>query len=166
MRNGISVTSMTMEPVEYIRSTTADIPMMIGMRREFSFELAGEQSPEIEEALDESQTAYFTRELNKNYFSWHATVDGHVAAIAGMTIRTQPGSIKNPSGRWAYLMLVYTKPQYRKRGISAQLVQRLIGTAKELGITALELHATPEGAPVYERNGFVHHNEPTYRLFI
>lgn len=154
-----------MESIAFIQATAADISLLLDMRREFSYELVGKQTDELERALDESQTGYFSRELNKNYFCWYATVNGEPAAIAGMTLRTQPGSIKNPSGRWGYLMLVYTKPQYRKRGLSGQVVQRLIATAKEQGVTALELHATPEGEPVYVREGFIHFNEPTYRMY-
>jgi GNAT superfamily N-acetyltransferase len=154
-----------MEAIEYVRATAADIPILLEMRRAFSHELVGKQTDELEHALDVSQTDYFSRELNKNYFCWYATVNGDVASIAGMTLRVQPGNIKNPSGRWGYLMLVYTKPAYRKRGLSGKIIQRLVATAKELDLNALELHATPEGEPVYVREGFIHFNEPTYRMY-
>lgn len=155
-----------MESIEYIRATVADIPEILRMRHAFAEEIDGAQPEETTRMLEANLTEYFTRELNKNYFHWFTTVNGEMAAMAGMIIRTQPGNPKNPSGRWGYLMLVYTKPQFRKRGISGQLVERLVETAKELGITALELHATPEGAPLYERKGFSEYREPTYRMFI
>lgn len=155
-----------MEPIAYIRASTADIPLLLHMRRMFSLELGGPQPEGLEETVDENVRDYFARELNRNYFSWYATVDGEPAAMAGMVVRTQPGSPKNPTGRWGYLLLVYTKPQYRKRGLAGKLVQHLVGTAKEIGITALELHATAGGEPVYQREGFTNHNEPTYRMFI
>lgn len=154
-----------MESVEYIQATAADIPLLLELRREFSYELVGKQTDDLERTLDSSQTEYFSRELNKNYFCWYATVNGTPAAVAGMVLRTQPGSIKNPSGRWGYLMLVYTRPAYRKRGLPGKIIQRLVATAKEQGVTALELHATPEGEPVYVREGFIHFNEPTYRMY-
>lgn len=155
-----------MESIEYRQATSADVSLIMHMRMLFSDELVGKQAGEQEKALEESLTAYFAREINRSYFSWYATVDGDAAAIAGMTIRVQPGNVKNPSGRWAYIMSVYTKPQYRKRGLSGHLIERLIETGKQLGITAFELHATPEGEPVYLRKGFFQHNEPTYRMFI
>jgi GNAT superfamily N-acetyltransferase len=155
-----------MESIEYIRATAKDIQILTDMRLLFSNELIGKQPQAAEEILEVNLKEYFSGEINKTYFSWYATVDGEVAAIAGMGIRVQPGNFKNPSGKWGYLMSVYTKPEYRKRGLSGELIQRLIETAKDLGITALELHATQEGEPVYLRKGFFRHNEPTYRMFI
>lgn len=154
------------DDIKYILATIADIPILLNMRKLLSHELAGALPAALEQELDERQVEYFTRELNKTYFSWHATINGDVGAIAGMVIREQPGNPKNPSGRWAYLMLVYTKPEYRKRGLSGNLVQRLLDTGKEMGITAFELHATPAGESVYISNGFSLYDEPTYRMII
>lgn len=155
-----------MHSIEYVRATAANIPHIFELRKLFTIELSGEQTEVAEQELDKSQTEFFTRELNKTYYNWLAFVNGEAVATAGMALRVQPGSPKNPSGRWAYLMIVYTKPEYRKRGISSQLVQHLIDKAKQLGITALELHATPEGEPVYLKKGFNLFDEPTYRMFI
>lgn len=154
-----------MNTITYARATTANIPDMIALRKLFTLELSGKQTPENDALLDKSQTEYFTRELNKNYFNWLACANGEAIATAGMVLRTQPGSPKNPSGRWGYLMIVYTKTEYRNQGISGTLVQHLIDEAKKVGVTALELHATPGGEPVYIRKGFNLFDEPTYRMF-
>lgn len=37
---------------------------------------------------------------------------------------------------------------------------------EETGVTGFELHATKEGEMVYKQNGFVIHDEPTYRMII
>ena len=61
----------------------------------------------------------------------------------------------NPSGRRAYLMNIYTHPDYRRRGIARHLVDLLVGEARQRGITAISLEATDMGRPLYEAYGFV-----------
>ncbi|MCE3226212.1 MAG: family N-acetyltransferase [Bacteroidetes bacterium] len=155
-----------METVDYKLASEEDIEMIVDQRIIFSDLLAGKQDAAIEKNLRENMTAYFRRELNKTYIVWYAEIDNKVVSIGGLGIRTQPGNIKNPSGVWGYIMSIYTDPGHRKKGYSTNILNHLIATAKEMGCTAFELHATPEGAPVYEKNGFLKHNEPTYRKFI
>lgn len=65
----------------------------------------------------------------------------------------------NPSGKKAYIMNMYTKPEYRRKGIAYQTLDRLIGDAKSRGITAISLEATAMGRPLYEKYGFVKMND-------
>ena len=62
-------------------------------------------------------------------------------------------------------MNVYTLPKYRRMGLSKNLLERLVETAKQRGITAFELHATKDGEPVYQKAGFEKFSEPTYRKY-
>ena len=61
----------------------------------------------------------------------------------------------NPSGRKAYIMNMYTKPEYRRRGIAFITLDLLVHDAREKGITAISLEATAMGRPLYEKYGFV-----------
>jgi hypothetical protein len=83
-----------------------------------------------------------------------------------MMLREQPGNFKNPSGKWAYIMNMYTYPSFRRLGICTGILKALTDEASLNNITAIELHATKNGELVYVQNGFVIHNEPTYRKFI
>jgi len=62
-------------------------------------------------------------------------------------------------------MNMYTVPRFRRKGICSMLLEKLTATAKEMGINAFELHATKDGEPVYEKNGFHLHEQPTYRKY-
>lgn len=155
-----------MEDIQYLQATLADVDMLVDYRMHFSHELVGKYPDAEETVLRNNMHAYFTREINQNYFCWYATIDGQVAAIAGMGIRVVPGNVKNPSGIWGYIMSVYTVPQHRRKGLSGQLIRHLVATGRQQGITAFELHATKAGEPVYIKQGFKIHNEPTYRLFV
>lgn len=64
----------------------------------------------------------------------------------------------NLSGNKAYIMNMYTRPEYRRRGIAIKILDMLIKESKNRGITAISLEATDMGRPLYEKYGFVKMN--------
>ena len=60
----------------------------------------------------------------------------------------------NPSGNKAYIMNMYTNPEYRRKGIAIKTLDMLIKDAKNRGVTAISLEATDMGRPLYEKNIF------------
>ena len=90
-----------------------------------------------------------------DYFS-KATVDGtcisfiaksgnEIAGIGSVHIREMPGNFKNPSGKWGYIMNMYTVPEFRRFGICTAILKELIDASTKAGATAFELHATESG---------------------
>ena len=65
----------------------------------------------------------------------------------------------NPTGQKAYIMNMYTKPEYRRNGIAYKTLDLLIAEAKRKGITSISLEATDMGRPLYEKYGFVKMND-------
>ena len=61
----------------------------------------------------------------------------------------------NPTGRKAYIMNMYTKPEYRRKGIAYKVLDLLVADAEARGITYISLEATQMGRPLYEKYGFV-----------
>ena len=61
----------------------------------------------------------------------------------------------NPSGKKAYIMNMYTRPEYRRKGIAGKTLELLIRDSKAKGITAISLEATDMGRALYEKYGFV-----------
>ena len=53
----------------------------------------------------------------------------------------------NPSGTKAYIMNMYTKPEYRRNGIAYKTLDMLIKDIKGKGISAISLEATEMGIP-------------------
>ena len=49
---------------------------------------------------------------------------------------------------------MYTKLEYRKRGIANTLFSKMIDEAKCRGCTQILLNATDAGRPIYEKFGF------------
>ncbi len=61
----------------------------------------------------------------------------------------------NPTGKKAYIMNMYTNPEYRRKGLAMKTLDLLVADAKRKGVTAISLEATNMGRPLYEKYGFV-----------
>lgn len=61
----------------------------------------------------------------------------------------------NPSGRKAYIMNMYTRPEYRRRGIAYHTLDLLVKEIRRRGITSISLEATDMGRPLYKKYGFL-----------
>ncbi|MGL4598217.1 MAG: GNAT family N-acetyltransferase [Bacteroidia bacterium] len=145
----------------------ADIAVLVEMRIAFALELSGPQPNEAIDALRKQLTGFFSEAIpNQISVSFIARFDGEVAGIGTVQIRQQPGNFKNPSGKWGYVMNMYTIPAFRRKGICKAILLTLLDEAKRMGVTAFELHATKEGEYVYAQNGFKIFEEPTYRQYL
>lgn len=65
----------------------------------------------------------------------------------------------NPTGRKAYIMNMYTGPDYRRKGIACRTLELLVEEARKKGIKHISLEATEMGRPLYEHFGFIKMNE-------
>jgi GNAT superfamily N-acetyltransferase len=82
-------------------------------------------------------------------------VDGIVAASATLLSYEQ---------RAAWIGMVLTDPEYRRRGLARQLVTHALARADALGTRTIKLDATEEGQPLYVSLGFVP-EQPIERWF-
>lgn len=155
-----------MDHLHYTLATESDAQILAEYRIAFLTELVGPQSPDVVEVLRQNLEKYFKRAIQaKTLFCGLARDGSTIVGTGAMVIREQPGSFRNPSGRTAYILNMYTIPAYRKHGIGNTVLKLLMKSATEMGIEMFELHATKEGEPVYQKNGFEKHHEPTYRKY-
>jgi ribosomal protein S18 acetylase RimI-like enzyme len=155
-----------MSDITYIRATKNDTPEVMAGLRCYIDEFWGPQPAALMEELRLNHEAYFPKALeNQDCIFWLARDANRFAGIGGLLVRTQPGTVKNPSGKVGYIMGMYTMPEYRRRGICHAILDRLESSAAALGIGMLELHASKDGEPAYVSHGFGKHHEPSYRKF-
>lgn len=154
-----------MQPEISFRTATADdAPLLTDLRIRFALELSGEQPGAAVDALRRQMRDYFRKATQEgSIISILAACDGTTVGIGTVHLRDVPGNFRNPSGRWGYIMNMYTDTGYRKRGICGRILALLQEEAAKVGVTAFELHATELGKPVYLNGGFYIHNEPTLR---
>lgn len=152
--------------VQFKEADLSDAELMVDLHMAFSDEYNGKQEAAVEENLRRHLLEFFCAETGKGFISWYAAIENKAVAMVAMELRKRPGTIKNPSGKWGYIISVFTYPEYRRKGISSLLLNKIIESARLKGYTAFELHATKDGEPMYLKHGFEYMSEPTLRKYI
>jgi GNAT superfamily N-acetyltransferase len=139
------------------RATADDIEALVRLRVAMMAETNGHdgdaESPSA--ALAEANRTYMRGAVTSGEFvAYVAEADSVIIAASGVTLyRTAPNS-GNLSGVQAYILNMYTLPEWRGRGLASALVERLAEHARSAGATRVALRATDAGRSVYERLGF------------
>ena len=141
-----------MNKIIYRKTTKADMKILMKLRLEMLIEVNG-LSGEYE--YDEN----FISESRRYFESGEQTTviasDGEtLVGCASLSYTWIMPTFSHPTGNRAHLMNVYTRADYRRRGISKKMVEILIDEAKENGVTEISLDATEMGRPLYESLGF------------
>lgn len=141
-----------MNKIIYRKTTKADMKILMKLRLEMLREVNG-LSGEYE--YDEN----FISESRRYFESGEQTTviasDGEtLVGCASLSYTWIMPTFSHPTGNRAHLMNVYTRADYRRRGISKKMVEILIDEAKENGVTEISLDATEIGRPLYESLGF------------
>ena len=101
---------------------------------------------------------------NRTYYQTSLPADGHIACFAykgdtivgcgGVCLYQEMPSPDNENGKCAYLMNIYTLPEYRRQGIGKCIVNWLISEAKQRGSTKIFLETSESGKSMYRKLGF------------
>lgn len=106
---------------------------------------------------------YYRQALSDGTHTAYLVFDGsRFVGAGGVSFYRVMPTYHNPSGRMAYIMNMYTDPEYRRRGIALGTLDRLVSDARERGITSISLEATEMGRPLYEKYGFVKMEDEMY----
>src|SRR6267154_883643 len=89
---------------------------------------------------------------------------GRVAGGGGVLLCPWPPSPEYPCTQRAVILNVYTEPEFRKQGIARQIMQTSLAWVKQQGFRSVNLHASKEGRPLYEKLGFEATNEMRLRF--
>lgn len=114
--------------------------------------------------VDPQASIKATMAENRRYYEQHLADGSHVAVLAllggeaascgGICLYDEMPSPDNPSGRCAYLMNIYTKPEFRGRGVGPAIVRRLVDEARTRGAEKIYLETTERARGMYTRLGF------------
>ena len=105
--------------------------------------------------VEEQSRLYYQEALRNGTHTAVLVFDGERFAGAGGVsyYRVMP-TYHNPEGRKAYIMNMYTRPEYRRRGVAYRTLEMLVEDARGRGISEISLEATVMGRPLYEKYGF------------
>lgn len=144
------------EIVEYRRATAEDVAILVERRMAMRTEREEAPCPVDPEEFRARTLEYFRSHVpDGRFIAWLAVEAGTIVATSGMCIYDVPPTYGNCSGKVAYLVNMYTLPEYRGQGIAARLLELLVKEAVEKGCGRIALNTSKAGRPVYERFGFV-----------
>ena len=150
-------------------ATITDAPVLAA-HRVAMFREMGSVKPECEQKLHEASAAYFALAIpSGEYVGWVAHEPGSPAIVAGAGVQIR-SMLPRPNasghgllaGREALVLNVYTRPEWRRRGIARFMMEAVIRWAATDGIVSLVLHASDDGRPLYETLGFIPTGEMRY----
>ena len=137
--------------MEYRKAGSGDIESLVTLRKKQLIDEGGKETVSIDEELER-----FFREglADGSVVVWVAEDEGEIVSTVGVCFYNYPPTFRNATGKIAYLTNVYTKDEYRNRGIATDLLKHIMDEikAEKCGIT--RLHASSQGRKMYEKMGF------------
>ena len=109
--------------------------------------------------FEKSTLNYYKEALKNNTHTAYLVFDNDKFIGAGGIYYKVMPSYHNPSGNTAFIMNIYTNPDYRRKGIAYKVLDLLVKDAKERGVENIILDSTLMGRPLYEKYGFVKIND-------
>lgn len=141
--------------MQFRQADQSDIPQLIDIRLAFLSEdqsgLADCEVNEIKLQLPD----YYNRHLQNDLFIYVCEDEGEIISSVFLIIQEKPASPVFLNGKSGMILNVYTKPEYRKRGIAGALMNEVIREAKEMELSYIELKATAAGESLYKTCGFI-----------
>lgn len=142
-----------------------DIDSLVRLRVLMQLDVHGIAEASADESYSIQVRDYFARAIAAGtYVSTVAEVAGDLTAAAGMVVFQKPPSLRGGSGFVGYISNVYTRPEWRRRGLASGLMKLLVERASTLGLDKLQLGATDAGRGVYEAVGFTPTRFPALSL--
>jgi GNAT superfamily N-acetyltransferase len=147
------------------RATVADAEVIahhrVAMFRDMGMVADDEVTP-----LHAAAYAFLTTALaNGEYLGWVVDAYGQVIAGGGLLIRRLPPRPGSPhTDTEAYVLNVYTEPEYRRRGLARRLMQVILDWCAANAIARVSLHASDDGRGLYLTMGFSPTNEMRLEL--
>jgi len=145
---------MNFDGITYRMADTGDVELLSRTRLEFFTGYNNDIPEDKKELIYTDCLAYFDKSIKDGSFAAYLAFDGDkLAATSGVTFYNTPPRASGP-GLTAYISNMYTKPEYRCRGIATRLFDLTASEARRRGCGKAVLYATDMGKPIYEKYGF------------
>ncbi len=110
--------------------------------------------------FEENTLEYYKEAFKNNTHTAYLVFDSNkFIGAGGIDYYKVMPSYHNHSGDTAFIMNIYTNPDYRRKGIAYKVLDLLVKDAKERGVENIILDSTVMGRPLYEKYGFIKIND-------
>jgi len=148
-----------------LRMATVDDASIIVHHRRAMFTDMGHTDLAALDAMETAFAPYVRRALDGSYLGWLAvTSEGCVVAGGGLIVHEWPASPRSSDTQRAYILNVYTEPEYRQCGLARRIMNAILDCCRAEGFHSVSLHASEQGRPLYVALGFEPTNEMRLRL--
>lgn len=139
----------------YRKAGTEDLDLLVETRIEV-LRAANLLSDDTDmKQVEEQSRLYYQEALKDGTHTAVLVFDGdRFAGAGGVSYYRVMPTYHNPEGRKAYIMNMYTRPEYRRQGVAYRTLELLVEDARNRGISDISLEATAMGRPLYEKYGF------------
>ncbi len=136
-----------------------DIDLLLKLRMEVLATVFREERKNISDAdwedIEKQNRRYYEAQLEGNgHKACVAYVDGELAGCGGICLYDEMPSPDNRSGRCAYLMNIYVREEFRRRGLAKNICAFLIEIAREFGAEKIYLESSQMAVGLYKSIGF------------
>lgn len=145
------INELSPDKISYRRMSGQDIQTVIQMRIK--------QLKDEGAQADFDLTGYLTEFYEKNlksglYISWLAVCREQIVGTSGMSFTEKPPYYANPSGKIGILSSMYTKKEFRRKGIAMVLLKKVMDEAENYGCGVVHVTASDMGVLLYSNYGF------------
>ena len=142
--------------MSYRKATLDDLEILTETRIEV-LRAANQLSNDVDmsEVKKQSLEYYQNALINNSHLAYLIFDEDKFVGAGGISYFQVMPTYHNPTGKKAYIMNMYTAPEYRRQGIAIHTLNLLVNDAREQGVSQIVLEATDMGRPLYEKYGFV-----------
>ncbi len=140
--------------IVFKKADASYIDRLVDIRFRYIASDFGEISEEARVKIANILPGYYREHIGRDFTAYIADQDGVIIASAFMVTVEKPANPSFTGGKVGIVMNVFTREEYRHRGLASTLVKMLIEDARESGCDRVELNATEDGYPMYKKIGF------------
>ncbi len=138
---------------------------LICRHREEMFRASGHPESVLAEMAGPYRLWQRDRLADGSYSGFVAEADGEpVGGVGLMEIGWPPHPLHPDTAKRGYVLNLYVEPGWRKQGIAGKLMAAAEAEFKARGLSYAILHATNEGRPLYQKDGWSQTSEMAKRI--
>lgn len=143
--------------IEFKKAAVLDIELLTSTRIEVLRAANGLGEDVDMSEIEKNSYSYYMSALENGGHTAYLVFDGEqFIGAGGISYYSVMPTCDEPTGNKAYIMNMYTVPEYRRQGIAFKTLDLLIKDARSKGVRTITLEATEMGKPLYEKYGFVY----------
>ena len=140
-------------PMKFREATRADSRWILHHRIEMFTDMGLDHEYIYETARLTEE--YLEKDWTQDYRYFLIEDEGEVIAGCGISPFMIPPQVSQKTGVYAYLSNMFVERQHRGKGVGRTLLRHVLDVCRRDGIGFLFLHASDDGLPLYESQGFV-----------